>query len=130
MKAITAMHEITRRRFFEDGLVAAAAAATVANSAPFARAAEPDRTSANDVLQHAILGCRIRGKAHAAEFGKIPGVSIAYVCDPDLQLAEELAATMTTRRSIPSRSPHRIIGTPWPRFGGCRLAKTCMSRSR
>jgi predicted dehydrogenase len=88
------MHEITRRRFFEDGLIAAAAAATVASSAPFARAAEPDRTAANDVLQHAILGCRIRGKAHAAEFGKIPGVSIAYVCDPDLQLAEELAATI------------------------------------
>lgn len=98
------MSNVTRRRFFEESLFAAAAAATMAGLATGSRslaaeaaadkAASPDKTSPNDVLQHAILGCRIRGKAHAAEFGKQAGTRIAYVCDPDLTLAEELAASI------------------------------------
>ena len=38
-----------------------------------------------------MVGCRIRGKVHVAEFGRIPGVEIAYVCDPDPALAEAQA---------------------------------------
>ncbi len=88
------MPSLNRRRFIEDSLIAAAAAATVHSTIDLAYGAEPDRTSPNDTIQHAVIGCRIRGKAHVAEFGKQPGVQIAYVCDPDLQLAEELAATV------------------------------------
>lgn len=85
------MLDITRRRFFEESLFAAAAAAAVTNLAQAAPAESAKRVGPNDIIQHAVLGCRIRGKAHAAEFGKQPGVAIAYVCDPDLDLAETLA---------------------------------------
>jgi predicted dehydrogenase len=47
--------------------------------------------SANDTLQHAVIGCRIRGKVHAKEFGGNPGVAVTHVCDPDSKLANELA---------------------------------------
>ncbi len=88
------MSHVTRRRFFEESLIAAGAAAAATSAGPQLLAAEAARPSANDEIQHAILGCRIRGKAHAAEFGKQAGVNIAYVCDPDLTLAEELAASI------------------------------------
>ena len=29
-----------------------------------------------DTLRHAVIGCRIRGKVHAAEFGRVPGVHL------------------------------------------------------
>ncbi len=89
------MSHVTRRRFLEDSLLAAAATA-VGSTLPTvaASAEETTRTSANETLQHAVLGCRIRGKVHAAEFAKLPGVNVAYVCDPDLKLAEELAAAV------------------------------------
>lgn len=88
------MLDITRRRFFEESLFAAAAAAAASNLAQAAPAESAKRVGPNDTIQHAILGCRIRGKAHASEFGKQPGVAIAYVCDPDLNLAEELATSI------------------------------------
>ncbi|MBL8829421.1 MAG: Gfo/Idh/MocA family oxidoreductase [Planctomycetaceae bacterium] len=89
------MSHVTRRRFLEDSLLATAVTAVSSTVPAFATAAEEtSRTSANETLQHAVLGCRIRGKVHAAEFGKLPGVNVAYVCDPDLTLAEELAAAV------------------------------------
>jgi len=85
------MPRVTRRSFLEDGLIAAAALATVASQADRS-SAEPNRAAAaNDEISHAVIGCRIRGKVHAAEFAKQAGVNVTYVCDPDLQLAEELA---------------------------------------
>lgn len=88
------MSYVTRRRFFEESLIAAGAAATAASIGPQLFAADEPRFAANDEIQHAVIGCRIRGKVHAAEFGKQPGINIAYVCDPDLQLAEDLAAAV------------------------------------
>jgi hypothetical protein len=85
------MTQLTRRRFFEDSLIAAAVTAAAASSLPNVAAEEEKRSAANDEIQHAVIGCRIRGKVHAAEFGRQAGVNVAYVCDPDLQLAEELA---------------------------------------
>ena len=80
----------SRREFFEQSLFAAAAAATVAHPAVLA-AETPAISSAAETIHHAILGCRIRGRAHAKEFTRQPGVEVNYVCDPDLGLAEELA---------------------------------------
>src|SRR5688572_94578 len=85
------MSQLTRRRFFEESLIAAAVTAAASANVPEVFAAEETRTAANDEIQHAVIGCRIRGKVHAAEFGRQAGVNVAYVCDPDLQLAEELA---------------------------------------
>jgi predicted dehydrogenase len=89
------MSALNRRRFLEESMLAAAAAAaaTTVSIAPDASADETPR-SANDTIQHAVLGCRIRGRVHAQVFGKQPGVEIRYVCDPDRELAEELATAV------------------------------------
>jgi len=82
---------LSRREFFEQSLFAAAAAAAAGSVALPARAAENAPSTPSEVIRHAVIGCRIRGKVHVAEFGKQPGVEIAYVCDPDVALAEAQA---------------------------------------
>ena len=74
------MPNITRRRFLEDSLLAAAATAAVPVSA---LAEEPRPVSPNDKITVAILGCGIRGKQHAQELSRLAECDIAYVCDPD-----------------------------------------------
>lgn len=64
------------------------------------QAAEEARPAANDEIRHAVIGCRIRGRVHAAEFARQPGVKVAYVCDPDLDLAEELAAAVEKLQGV------------------------------
>jgi predicted dehydrogenase len=86
------MLRLNRRRFFEESLIVTAASAAAACGGQLVCEAEQTTpSSANDSLQHAVIGCRIRGRVHAKEFGKQPGVEISYVCDPDLELAEQLA---------------------------------------
>jgi len=48
-------------------------------------------SSANDELSVAILGCGIRGPAHAEEIAGRPGARVTWVCDPDRGRAEKLA---------------------------------------
>ena len=83
------MHSITRRRFLEDSMLAAAAAA-VGSAEMAVRAQEKKPGSANNRIRVAILGCRIRGQQHAQELGPLRDCEIAYVCDPDRVLADEL----------------------------------------
>ncbi len=81
------MSNITRRHFIKD-----AALATAAASLPSAVAAEDIiGRSANEKISLAVLGCRVRGRVHVREFASLPGCEIAYVCDPDRELVEELA---------------------------------------
>jgi predicted dehydrogenase len=82
---------LSRREFFEQSLFAAAAAAAAGSLPSHLRAAENAPATPNEVIRHAVIGCRIRGKVHVGEFGRQPGVEIAYVCDPDLALAEAQA---------------------------------------
>jgi predicted dehydrogenase len=86
----------TRRRFFEDSLMAAASVALP--SRLIAAEPSPASTSANEKLTAAILGCGIRGKAHAGELARMADVDIAYVCDPDLDRADELGALIESRK--------------------------------
>jgi predicted dehydrogenase len=92
------MLPITRRQFLEESMLATAAAVALSSQAPRAQAEEKGPASANGTIRHAVIGCRIRGRVHAAEFGKQPGVEIAYVCDPDEQLAGELADSVEKQR--------------------------------
>ncbi len=85
------MSRATRREFFEQSLFATAAAATVAHGSTLA-AETPAASDPSETIHHAILGCRIRGRAHAKQFTRQEGVEVNYVCDPDLALAEELAS--------------------------------------
>ena len=88
------MAHFSRRQFLEDSILAAAAAAAAAQ-VPIAVAEESaPAASANDTLSHAVIGCRIRGRVHASEFAKQPGVEVTYVCDPDRELAEALATAV------------------------------------
>jgi predicted dehydrogenase len=87
------MNSITRRRFLEDSMLAAAAAATA--SIPMSLpAAEQRAVSANDKITVAVIGCGIRGKQHASELARLSDCEIAYVCDPDRDRAAELAAEL------------------------------------
>src|SRR4051812_9310980 len=74
-------------------MIATAVAAAVSNG-PRAQARETKRASANEKIRHAVIGCRTRGRVHADEFGRQAGVEVAYVCDPDRRLADELAASV------------------------------------
>ena len=87
------MRSITRRRFLEDSMLAAAAAAAAAPPLP-GWAQEQKSGSPGNRLRVALLGCRIRGRQHAQELGHLPDCEIVYVCDPDQELASELAAAV------------------------------------
>jgi predicted dehydrogenase len=89
------MPNITRRRFLEDSLLAAAATAAVPVSA---LAEEPRPVSPNDKITVAILGCGIRGKQHAQELSRLAECDIAYVCDPDRDRAAEVAAALSAQK--------------------------------
>ncbi len=90
------MQFITRRRFLEDSMLAAAAAA--AGVALPVQAQEKKPGNANNRIRVAILGCRIRGKQHAQELAPLRDCEIAYVCDPDRDLANELAAAVAKQQ--------------------------------
>ncbi len=94
------MNTLNRRRFFEDSIMAAAAV-----SLPVARGASADAAvSANEKLTAAIIGCGIRGKAHAQELAKLTDCDIAYVCDPDLDRADEVGALLVKmNRPMPKK---------------------------
>lgn len=85
------MSDLTRRKFLEDSMLAVAAAAAAGAVTDVAGAEDAPVKSANEKILHAVIGCRIRGRAHAREFAGKHGVEVAYVCDPDRQLADELA---------------------------------------
>ena len=71
------MCEVSRRGFIASG-VSAAAAASVATSAA--------AVGANDTVRAAVLGVNGRGKSHITALGKIDGVQVALLCDPDEQV--------------------------------------------
>jgi predicted dehydrogenase len=90
------MNSITRRRFLEDAMLAAAAAATASMPTPLP-AAEQRTASANDIITVAIIGCGIRGKQHASELARLADCEIACVCDPDRDRAAEVAADLVAK---------------------------------
>ena len=94
------MRSLARRRFFEDSLMAAAA---ISLPAPlFAVDSKP--VSANEKITAAIIGCGIRGKAHANELARIADCDVAYVCDPDLDRADEVADLLVKgKRPMPKK---------------------------
>ncbi|MGE3780143.1 MAG: Gfo/Idh/MocA family protein [Pirellulaceae bacterium] len=85
------MPRLHRRRFLEESMIATATALAAANVARPLAADEATSQSPGNTLRHAVIGCRIRGKVHAKEFAGRHGVQVAYVCDPDMQLAEDVA---------------------------------------
>lgn len=94
------MKTFSRRRLFEDTVMATAAACLPTMLV----AAENVSVTANEKLTAAIIGCGIRGKAHARELAKLNGCDIAYVCDPDLDRADEVGALLVElNRPMPKK---------------------------
>ncbi|MBI4660201.1 MAG: Gfo/Idh/MocA family oxidoreductase [Verrucomicrobia bacterium] len=99
------MNSITRRRFLEDSMLAAAAVVAGAALPLPAPAQEKKPASPNHTIRAAILGCRIRGKQHAQALGALQDCQITYVCDPDRDLANELAASVEKKQG---RAPQAV----------------------
>jgi predicted dehydrogenase len=94
------MSNLTRRRFLEDSVLAAAATAAAVPTA--VAAAEQGSVSASNKVTVAIIGCGIRGKQHARELARLAECDIAYVCDPDRDRTAEVAAQLVEQnRSAP-----------------------------
>jgi predicted dehydrogenase len=75
-------------------------AAAAAAAPPLAgRAEDKGSGSPNNRLRVAVLGCRIRGKQHAQELSRLRDCEIVCVCDPDKDLAGELAAAVEKQQS-------------------------------
>lgn len=72
---------VSRRRFVQTTLAAAAAATVPATGV----------LGANDEVRIAIIGVRGRGNGHIGWFGKIDGVKIVALCDPDEHILAERA---------------------------------------
>lgn len=89
------MADISRRRFLEESMIVAAAAAAAAAAKPESALARPATPPASETIRHAVIGCRIRGREHVKGFLQVPGVELVYVCDPDRELAGQLAKTAT-----------------------------------
>jgi len=92
------MSKISRRRFFEESMIVAAAAASVTRST--SALAKSGKSSPGDTIRHAVIGCRVRGRQHVDGILPIPGVEIAYVCDPDRELAGKLAETASREQNL------------------------------
>ncbi|MGL6225695.1 MAG: Gfo/Idh/MocA family protein [Thermoguttaceae bacterium] len=77
------MSKLTRRRFLEDSLFAAAAA-TAACSVPLIEPKKAQaRVALNDKVGIMIVGCGGRGGDHIKAYGGDPKSVILYLCDPD-----------------------------------------------
>jgi predicted dehydrogenase len=94
------MKNLTRRCFFENSVMAAGATAL-----PIPLISQDGKTvSPNEKLTVAIIGCGIRGKAHARSLAGLPDCDIAYVCDPDLDRADEVGALLVElKRPMPKK---------------------------
>ena len=122
------MSQHTRRQFFEDTLIAAAAAATAGTATKPVLAQETSK-SAGEKLTVAIIGCGIRGKQHARELARYDDCEIAYVCDPDSSRTAEVSTQLKEagRRAPETRRPVRA--PPPPRAAGAG-ARHIARRSR
>jgi predicted dehydrogenase len=89
------MFLLNRRELFEQALFSSAAAIVCNRDSAHSEEAYPQ---ANQSIRHAIIGSRIRGKAHGEEFARIPGVEVAYVCDPDEMVSAQLADQIESKR--------------------------------
>ena len=78
---------ISRRRLLQGCSVAAAAVA-------LPRIVRGDGQNVAGEVRLAVIGCGVRGTEHVSQFGKIKGVRIAAVCDPDQTRLASFARTI------------------------------------
>src|SRR5438105_6468101 len=94
------MRKLTRRELLEDALIAATFAATAGSLQSLARAAEPPsrRTiGPNDQIRIAVIGVRGRGKDHIKGYLPMNDVTIAALCDVDMNQIPAAAKLITDK---------------------------------
>ena len=79
-------------------MLATAAAVSAASLPNEAACGQEKSPSASSKLTVAIIGCGIRGKAHARELVRFPDCDIAYVCDPDQSRTAEVSAQLVEQK--------------------------------
>jgi predicted dehydrogenase len=112
------MRKLTRRGFLEDALLAATIAAT-ASSAERAWAQPPRPSgrviSPNDQVRIAVIGVRGRGQDHVRAYARMADVTVAALCDCDLNvIPAALRVATEAGKPEPSVVPdlRRIIDDP------------------
>ncbi len=84
------MSKLTRRRFLEDSLFAAASVAAASCAAPLIQPTQARaQVSPNERLGVMIVGCGGRGGDHIKFYASDPRTVILYLCDPDTQRINE-----------------------------------------
>ena len=99
------MSGISRRRFLEQSLVAAAAGMAVAGGREDARASEPIRRRymANDKIRMAVIGFNGRGMNHIDDYLKQPGVELVALCDADNNVLQNGLALVEKKGGVKPR---------------------------
>ncbi|MHC4400696.1 MAG: Gfo/Idh/MocA family protein [Planctomycetota bacterium] len=98
------MPRISRRRFLEESMLAAAAAAALPVGQ--AVAGEQPSRSANEKLSVAVIGVRGRGNGHAQAFADRDDCEVTYMCDADENVVAARAKGIGDRQG---RQPKAVL---------------------
>jgi predicted dehydrogenase len=82
------MEHLNRRAFIKKSTAASAGAM----ASPYLFSQAREKKGPNDQIRMAVIGIRSRGKDHYRALSKIPGVTIATLCDIDQRLFPEAVA--------------------------------------
>ena len=92
------MTRCSRRRFLEDSLLAAAAAAVPATRV-FAEQEQPKKSPGpNEKLLAAVIGVRGRGGSHLSAFVGRSDTELAYICDADEKVGQDRAEQVAKKQ--------------------------------
>ncbi len=84
------MSRLPRRRFLEESLLAASAAAGLTSwNRAFAQTRSTPKKSANERLTVCVVGIRGRGSDHLNAFIQRPDTEVAYLVDPDESIGQQ-----------------------------------------
>jgi predicted dehydrogenase len=93
------MRSISRRRFLEDSMFAATAAALAGTMPTKLWADEPKQSkSPNERLNVAVIGVRGQGNGHLGAYSGRSDTLVTYVCDADREIGERRAAETGERQ--------------------------------
>ncbi|HEV3021818.1 MAG TPA: Gfo/Idh/MocA family oxidoreductase, partial [Pirellulales bacterium] len=90
---------LSRRRFLEESMLAATAAALAGTASAKLLADEPEQSaSPNERLSVAVIGVRGQGNSHLGAYSTRKDTLVTYVCDADREVGERRAAETGKRQ--------------------------------
>ncbi len=101
------MTHLSRRRFLEESMLAATAAALTGGTPAKLLADEPKQsTSPNERLSIAVIGVRSQGNGHLVAYSTRNDTEVTYVCDADADVGTKRAAETGERQQ--GRTPKYV----------------------